>query len=336
MPSPASRPPSRETARPKAPPGTPSNRISSASVNGFARDSNGDLTCDGVSLEDLAREHGTPLYVYSAARIDEAYRRFDAAFAAGPAPRLLRGQGQLEPRDPPAARLARRRGRRRLGRRAPGLPRERLPGRRRSSSPASARRTRSCGSASRAGSSPSTPSPSARSSASTRWPRSHNRTARVALRVNPDIDARSHPYISTGLKQNKFGVDIGRAREIFERARGLPHLRLVGYPGAHRQPDPRRPSRWPRRPGSSRRSPRAFRHRGSDRGHRHRRRDRHRRTRRRRRPTRQPSCRLSTGLPVRVLIEPGRAIAGPAGVLVTRVLGVKGERGRPSSSSTPG
>ena len=38
-------------------------------------------------------------------------------------------------------------------------------------------------------------------------------------RVNPDIDAKSHPYISTGLKQNKFGVDIARARTIFEWAR---------------------------------------------------------------------------------------------------------------------
>ena len=50
----------------------------------------------------------------------------------------------------------------------------------------------------------------------------------MALRVNPDIDARSHPYISTGLKQNKFGVDIGRAREIFEKARAPPGVRMTG------------------------------------------------------------------------------------------------------------
>src|SRR5262249_38336589 len=53
-------------------------------------------------------------------------------------------------------------------------------------------------------------------------------TARVALRVNPDIDARSHPYISTGLKQNKFGVPIGRARDIYARSRSLPHVRMTG------------------------------------------------------------------------------------------------------------
>jgi diaminopimelate decarboxylase len=48
------------------------------------------------------------------------------------------------------------------------------------------------------------------------------------LRLNPDIDPRSHPYISTGLRESKFGVDIGRARAILERARGLPGLRVVG------------------------------------------------------------------------------------------------------------
>src|SRR6266516_486503 len=47
------------------------------------------------------------------------------------------------------------------------------------------------------------------------------RTARVALRVNPDIDPRSHPYISTGLRENKFGTDIALAPEILARARSL-------------------------------------------------------------------------------------------------------------------
>ena len=54
------------------------------------------------------------------------------------------------------------------------------------------------------------------------------KTARVALRVNPDIDARSHPYISTGLKHNKFGVDIGSARDIFDRSRRFKNLAMTG------------------------------------------------------------------------------------------------------------
>ena len=52
--------------------------------------------------------------------------------------------------------------------------------------------------------------------------------APVSLRVNPDVDAKTHPYISTGLKQNKFGVDINEALAIFERARQLPNLNVTG------------------------------------------------------------------------------------------------------------
>ncbi len=74
----------------------------------------------------------------------------------------------------------------------------------------------------------STPSRSARSRRSTRRGAESSRSARVALRVNPDIDARSHPYISTGRKHNKFGVDIGLAAGIYERARRLPHVRMTG------------------------------------------------------------------------------------------------------------
>ena len=47
---------------------------------GFSRD-NGELTCDGVPLSAIARKVGTPAYVYSAALIEESFRRFDAAFA---------------------------------------------------------------------------------------------------------------------------------------------------------------------------------------------------------------------------------------------------------------
>jgi diaminopimelate decarboxylase len=54
------------------------------------------------------------------------------------------------------------------------------------------------------------------------------RPIRVSLRVNPDIDARSHPYISTGLKQNKFGVDIAVAADILRRARGRSGIVVVG------------------------------------------------------------------------------------------------------------
>ncbi len=54
------------------------------------------------------------------------------------------------------------------------------------------------------------------------------RTARVALRVNPDIDAKSHPNISTGLKTNKFGVALEDARGIYADRRSTPGLQFVG------------------------------------------------------------------------------------------------------------
>lgn len=55
-----------------------------------------------------------------------------------------------------------------------------------------------------------------------------NVKAPVSLRVNPDVDARTHPYISTGLKGNKFGVPIDQASRIYARAQALPSLDIVG------------------------------------------------------------------------------------------------------------
>jgi diaminopimelate decarboxylase len=52
--------------------------------------------------------------------------------------------------------------------------------------------------------------------------------APVSIRVNPDVDARTHPYISTGLRENKFGVDIAEAPEVYRHAAALPHLRVTG------------------------------------------------------------------------------------------------------------
>ena len=52
--------------------------------------------------------------------------------------------------------------------------------------------------------------------------------APVSLRVNPDVDPRTHPYISTGLKGNKFGIAIADAHAIYRRAAALPHLRVTG------------------------------------------------------------------------------------------------------------
>lgn len=52
--------------------------------------------------------------------------------------------------------------------------------------------------------------------------------APVSIRVNPDVDAGTHPYISTGLRENKFGIDIHAADRVYERAAASPHLRVAG------------------------------------------------------------------------------------------------------------
>jgi diaminopimelate decarboxylase len=52
--------------------------------------------------------------------------------------------------------------------------------------------------------------------------------ASISLRVNPDVDAKTHPYISTGLKQNKFGVAYGEAVELYRSARNMANLRIIG------------------------------------------------------------------------------------------------------------
>ncbi|NMG71503.1 diaminopimelate decarboxylase [Parazoarcus communis] len=54
------------------------------------------------------------------------------------------------------------------------------------------------------------------------------RLAPIALRVNPDVDPKTHPYISTGLKSNKFGVAFDEALTLYRRAASLPHLKISG------------------------------------------------------------------------------------------------------------
>ncbi len=57
---------------------------------------------------------------------------------------------------------------------------------------------------------------------------SMGKVAPISLRVNPDVDAKTHPYISTGLKQNKFGVAYTEALALYLKAAAMPHLRITG------------------------------------------------------------------------------------------------------------
>ena len=57
---------------------------------------------------------------------------------------------------------------------------------------------------------------------------SMGKIAPISLRVNPDVDAKTHPYISTGLKQNKFGVAYTEALAIYRKAAGMAHIKITG------------------------------------------------------------------------------------------------------------
>src|SRR5215475_8614389 len=58
--------------------------------------------------------------------------------------------------------------------------------------------------------------------------RDSGRQAPVSIRANPDVDPRTHPYISTGMQKHKFGVSLSDARELYRKARQLPHISVVG------------------------------------------------------------------------------------------------------------
>ena len=176
-----------------------------------------------------SRRVGTPATSTAREAIRDAYRAIDAAFAELSARDPLRAEGQLDAGVAAPAALARQPRRRQLAaakstwRCAPALPRKT------SSSPASARRATSSSRRSPRTSARSTPSPPGSSIASRRLRAAQGRVARVALRVNPDIDARSHPNISTGLKSEQ----VRRAR-CRRRARSIASagasssLRFVG------------------------------------------------------------------------------------------------------------
>ncbi|PVZ65626.1 diaminopimelate decarboxylase [Pelagibaculum spongiae] len=54
------------------------------------------------------------------------------------------------------------------------------------------------------------------------------KVANISLRVNPDVDAKTHPYISTGLKENKFGIEFSQAVEVYQTAQAMANLNVVG------------------------------------------------------------------------------------------------------------
>lgn len=186
------------------------------------------LDCDEISLERLAERYGTPLYVYSTSAIRERLDSFERAFRKAPHTicysvkansnlgilRLLAGigcgfdvvsGGELER----VLRVDRRAAKRvvfsGVGKTAEEIQFALKAGVLLFNVESEAELWRLAEGAARV-----------------------REKARIALRVNPDVSANTHPYISTGLQQHKFGIPISKARKLYAQASGTRYLRIAG------------------------------------------------------------------------------------------------------------
>jgi diaminopimelate decarboxylase len=187
----------------------------------------GELACDGIALARIAAAVGTPFYCYSSATLEKQYRRFAAAFAdqgatihyavkANPNLAVIRTLGRL---GAGADVVSEGELRRAL---AAGIPAARIV----FSGIGKTRGEMAFALTSgihqiNVESEPELAALSAVASAL-------GITAAIALRVNPDVDARTHAKISTGKKENKFGIELGRVQAVAQRAASLPGIALRG------------------------------------------------------------------------------------------------------------
>jgi diaminopimelate decarboxylase len=183
--------------------------------------------CDDVSLATLATEVGTPTYVYSATDIEERYHRLDAALGAYPhaihyalkanstlaVVRLLRQAGSLADANSG--------GEIEVALRAGFMPDQIvLTG--------VGKTEQELDRAIRLGVRTINAESAGEVDRIEALAVAQGARARVAVRINPDVDARSHPHISTGLKATKFGVALDEARELCRRIAGSATLDLAG------------------------------------------------------------------------------------------------------------
>jgi diaminopimelate decarboxylase len=195
-------------------------------VTGFDRDG-GALVCDGVPLDAIAAAEGTPLYVYSAATIASRYRAIDEAFAGYPhsihyalkanstlaIARLLRGLGSNADANSG--------GEIEVARRAGYAPSQIVF--------TGVGKTRAeLGHAIDLGVRSINVESEGEIERIEALSRQRKVRTKIAVRVNPDVDARTHPHISTGLKTNKFGIPLDQVRALCARTRGRPNVEIVG------------------------------------------------------------------------------------------------------------
>jgi diaminopimelate decarboxylase len=185
------------------------------------------LHAEDVPLAEIASRYGTPCYVYSRATLERHWRAFERAFRDHP--HLIcfavKANSNLAVLNV-LARLGSGFDIVSLGELERVLAAGGDPAKVIFSGSASVR-TRSV-SPWRSASAASTSSPRPELSRLDRIAGEMGVRAPVSLRVNPDVDANTHPYIATGLKENKFGIDIHAAEEVYVRAAAMPNLRVTG------------------------------------------------------------------------------------------------------------
>jgi len=188
---------------------------------------NGELHAENISLSQLAAEYGTPLYVYSRAAIETAWKQFDQSLSTwdhqvcyavkansnlavlGVLAELGSGfdivsVGELERvlavgGDPAKIVFSG------VGKKASEMARALEVGIHSFNVESAAELERLNDVAAASG-----------------------KVAQISLRINPDVDAQTHPYISTGLKENKFGIGHEVAQSVYRRAAELPNLKVIG------------------------------------------------------------------------------------------------------------
>lgn len=188
---------------------------------------NGMLHAEEVALDRIAAEVGTPFYCYAAGAIESAYRAFEAALAGLPATicYALKANGNLA-----VVRSLARLGagadvvsegelRRAL---AAGIPAEKIV------FAGVGKTADEMAAAIEAGILQFNVESLPELELLSRVARARGATAAIALRVNPDVDARTHAKIATGKKENKFGIDLDQARAVFHHAATLPGIAVAG------------------------------------------------------------------------------------------------------------
>jgi diaminopimelate decarboxylase len=195
-------------------------------VTGFYRQGAA-LVCDGVPLEPLAAEHRTPLYVYSAETIASRYRAIDDAFAGYPhsihyalkanstlaITRLLRGLGSHADANSG--------GEIDVAMRAGFTPAQIV-------FTGVGKTIAELGYAIDLGVRTINVESAGEIERIEALSRARKVRTKIAIRVNPDVDAKTHPHISTGLKINKFGIPIDEVRALCAQTRGRPNVEIVG------------------------------------------------------------------------------------------------------------